>query len=152
MTNEPNPTDDSSHTDDLDTPEGVLSPADLAVDDTVEKLEPGRHVVPTGGTDDHPAGMHPRRANDGEPVNHTESASSTGERGADRTVTSADAYAAMVTIQTPDGINTTRVETDDVRELFDELLLWHVEQLAPDANPEKALSVLVQSSSLPLDQ
>lgn len=154
MTDEPNHTDDSSHTDDRDTPEGVLSPTDLDVDDTVEKLEPGRYVVPTDDGGDRPTSMGTRRPDDSEPTNHTESASTSPENGlaADRADTSAAAYAATVTVQTPDGVDTVQIGANDVRELFDELLLWQVEQLAPEVDPEKALSVLLQSSSLSLDR
>lgn len=154
MTDEPNPTDESNHTsesshagepnptDDLDAPEGVLSPTDLDLDDAVEELDPGRYVVPTDDADDRPTGTHTRGSDRGV------STPSGDDNGDAEAPASSAAYAATVTMRTPDGTDATQIETNDVRELFDELLVWHVERLAPDADPEEALKLLVRSSSL----
>lgn len=142
MTEKSDHTDEPDNTgehraDGLDTPEGVLSPSDLDIDDSLEELEPGRYVVSTDA--DGSASRH-RLGDDGR----------TSPEGADD-VSAPAAYVATVAIRTPDGTDTTQITTNDVSELFDELLVWQVKQLAPGVDPEKALSVLLRSSSLALE-
>lgn len=117
-----------------ETPEGVLSPSDLDFDGEVTPLEENRFVVaPDGDIDPSEASSSPSERRQGD----TESVP-----------LPSGAYAAAVTMRTPEGTRTTQVSTNDVRELFDELLLWYVEGMAPEADPEEALSVLLSESSL----
>lgn len=124
----------------MNTPEGVLTPGELDVSDEVKEIEPGRTVVPT---DDSPS----------QSTQHTEQTTTVESRSAidshgSRNLDSDSAYAVNISIQTPNGIQTTLIETDDVRELFDNLLVWQVSQIAPDTNPKEALLTLIRSSSL----
>jgi len=119
-----------------ETPEGVLDPAELETPDEVTELSDNRFVVAPDDSSD------VRRAN---PTQNTP------EDDTDDAPLPSGAYAAAVTMRTPDGTRTTQVSTNDVRELFDELLLWYVEGMAPEADPEEALSVLVGESSLSLE-
>ncbi|MUV86050.1 hypothetical protein GJ631_05540 [Natronomonas sp. CBA1123] len=117
-------------------PEGVLDPAELGTPDEVTELSDNRFVVAPDDSSDvrrsNPAQNAPKDDTDDAPL-------------------PSGAYAAAVTMRTPDGTRTTQVSTNDVRELFDELLLWYVEGMAPEADPEEALSVLVRESSLSLE-
>lgn len=119
-----------------ETPEGVLDPAELGTPDEVTELSDNRFVVAPDDSSD---------------VRRSNPAQNTPEDDTDDAPLPSGAYAAAVTMRTPDGTRTTQVSTNDVRELFDELLLWYVEGMAPEADPEDALSVLVRESSLSLE-
>lgn len=133
--------DDSPTSDRIDeTPEGVLNPSEVGPPDEVTELAENRFVVtPDGESPPKTAGDDPETAADAEGDDTDEAPLPGG------------AYAAAVTMRTPEGTRATQVSTNDVRELFDELLLWYVEGMAPNANPEEALSVLVRESSLSLE-
>jgi hypothetical protein len=119
-----------------ETPEGVLDPAELGAPDEVTELSDNRFVVAPDDSSD---------------VRRSNPAQNAPEDDTDDAPLPSGAYAAAVTMRTPDGTRTTQVSTNDVRELFDELLLWYVEGMAPEADPEEALSVLVRESSLSLE-
>jgi len=133
--------DDGRVGDRLDeTPEGVLSPAELGPPDEVTELAENRFVVaPDGDSSPNAAGEDAAIAATSENDDTDEAPLPSG------------AYAAAVTMRTPEGTRATQVSTNDVRELFDELLVWYVEGMAPTADPEEALSVLVRESSLSLE-
>jgi len=106
--------------------EGVLSPEDLELEETV-KLDENRHVVPVDDTDDDL--RTPR--------------SDTSEDGAYETE---KAYSVTATVRTPDGEEGFETASNDVTEFFEEFVCWYVSRIAPDEEPEDALEVLVESS------
>ncbi|WP_178917316.1 hypothetical protein [Natronomonas gomsonensis] len=121
-----------------ETPEGVLSPTELGPPDEVTELAENRFVVaPDGESSPH--------------VADEDTAAATESDDTDEASLPSGAYAAAVTMRTPEGTRATQVSTNDIRELFDELLVWYVEGMAPNADPDEALSVLVRESSLSLD-
>lgn len=124
----------------MNTPEGVLTPGELDVSDEVVEIESGRTVVPT----DDSAGSQVQQTQKDEFA--YPQADEDTENGP--ALDSNSAYAVNISVQTPDGIETTLIETDDVRDFFDELLLWQVSQIAPDTNPKEALVTLIRSSPL----
>lgn len=120
-----------------ETPAGVLSPDELGPPEEATELAENRFVV----------------TSDGEAPAESNASDDSADTGDDTEAAPLPngAYAAAVTMRTPEGTRATQVSTNDVRELFDELLLWYVEGMAPDADPEAALSVLVRESSLSLE-
>jgi hypothetical protein len=148
MTRNPNEDDestraprDSPEDNRLDeTPEGVLSPSELGPSDEVTELAENRFVVTPDGDAPMSSGADPDATDD-----------ATSQDDIDEAPLPSGAYAAAVTMRTPEGTRATQVSTNDVRELFDELLVWYVEGMAPEADPEEALSVLVRESSLSLE-
>jgi hypothetical protein len=148
MTRNPNEDDestrapsDSPEDNRLDeTPEGVLSPSELGPSDEVTELAENRFVVTPDGDAPMSSGADPDATDD-----------ATSQDDTDEAPLPSGAYAAAVTMRTPEGTRATQVSTNDVRELFDELLVWYVEGMAPEADPEEALSVLVRESSLSLE-
>lgn len=148
MTKDSNETDDSEG--DIDdnfdrsqfdeTPKDVLSPSELGPSDEVTELAENRFVVTPDGDAPMSSGSDPDATDD-----------ATSRDDTDEAPLPSGAYAAAVTMRTPEGTRATQVSTNDVRELFDELLVWYVEGMAPEADPEEALSVLVRESSLSLE-
>jgi hypothetical protein len=137
-------TDDTTEgpTEDVDTPEGVLSPEDLELPDDVAELEEGRYVVPT----DENEGSAPSPTASRADADADANADDQTEREPVEALSGA--YAVAVTMRTPEGTDAIQLATDDVRDLFDELLVWYAERLAPGTDPEEALSVLLSESSL----
>lgn len=139
-------TDDSTEPHRDDTPEGVLSPDDLELTEDVAELDDGRYVVPT---DEDGQRATTSTGNAPSPSGTTSDRATAGNQAPTEGLSGA--YAAAVTMRTPTGTDATQVETNDVRELFEELLVWYAEQMAPGDDPEDALSVLLAQSSLSVE-
>lgn len=140
-------TDDTTDERLEETTAGVLSPDELELPDDVAELDEGRYVVPTEEGDRPSVGEADAPAPT--PTDGPDAESSAAEGRP--TAALSGAYAAAVTMRTPEGTDATQVETDDVRELFEELLVWYAEQMAPGNDPEEALSVLLAESSLSVE-
>lgn len=56
-------------------------------------------------------------------------------------------YAFDLAAKEGDGVERTRIASDDVRAAFDGLLRWYAARVAPDRPPERVLSVLARESA-----
>lgn len=117
---------------------GVLSPDEL-VPENVQQIDETTHVVPvdrSGSDDTDRLDTQPDR-----PSVRNDQTESAGDPAA---------FAATTEIRTPDGRSTLTARSDHIDRFFDELVLAVLDTLAPADDPETALAVLLEASSLPV--
>ena len=125
---------------------GVLSPDELALDDEhVRQLDDDRYLVSTGGTaSSSSSGGQARRArSDGGQVVTDGSPSPT-----EALAKSSAGFGVDLAVKTEAGVSRRRVTSNDIREVFTEMLRWYALQLDSDADPAETLAVLRAASAL----
>lgn len=150
-TNEPNSNDTPDERaraadDPSGSPEGILSADDLALEDDehVRSIGDDRFLVATGGggSSRRDSGRQPTRSDGGRQV--TDGSPSPTEALA----ASSAGFGVDVTVKTEGGVSRRRVTSNDVREVFTEMLKWYALQLDSDSDPAETLSVLRAASAL----
>ena len=151
-TNEPDTNDttaDGARSDGTD-PErsgDVLSPDELALDDDehVRPLGDDRFLVSTGGgapSSSRGGRTRPTRSDGGQVV--TDGSPSPTEALAK----SSAGFGVDLTVKTEAGVSRRRVTSNDIREVFTEMLRWYALQLDSNADPAETLAVLRAASVL----
>lgn len=115
-----------------DSEEGVLSPSDLDIadDDRVAEIEDGRYVVATGDGPPDPSGRD--------------------ERDPLPTETGNARYGIDVEASVDGTVSRHRVRSDDIVDLFSDLVRWYATQVDDELDPERVLGILVAESELPI--
>ncbi|MFC6904531.1 DUF7500 family protein [Halalkalicoccus tibetensis] len=115
-----------------DSEEGVLSPSDLDIadDDRIAEIEDGRYVVATGDGPPDPSG---RREPEPAPT----------ESGDAR-------YGIDLEVSVDGDDSRYRTRSNDIVDLFSELVRWYATQIDDDLDPERVLGILVAESELPI--
>jgi hypothetical protein len=134
---------DSSASDDSGT---VLSPDELALDDeNVRSLGDDRFLVTTDGTASTPTdgGRARRTRSDGGQVVTDGSPSPT-----DALAQSSAGFGVDLAVKTEAGVSRRRVTSNDIREVFTEMLRWYALQLDSESEPAETLAVLRAASEL----
>jgi hypothetical protein len=108
--------------------DAILSPEDLELEET-ERIDENRHVVPV--------------EDEG-----SEETISERKTARDRMSETQKAYIMTATVRTPDGEGSFETASNDVTEFFEDFLRWYLSRITYDEEPEEALRVLVESSSL----
>jgi hypothetical protein len=125
---------------------GVLSPDELTLDDDehVRQLDDDRYLVSTGGTASSASGgrARPTRSDGGQVV--TDGSPSPTEALAK----SPAGFGVDLAVKTEAGVSRRRVTSNDIREVFTEMLRWYALQLDSDADPAETLAVLRAASEL----
>jgi hypothetical protein len=150
-TNEPDTTDttterprgDRSRPDDS---RGVLSPDELALDDEhVRSLGDERYLVTTDGTAspvNDGGQVRPTRSDGGRVV--TDGSSSPTEALAE----SSAGFGVDLAVKTEAGVSRRRVTSNDIREVFTEMLRWYALELDSESDPAETLALLRAASEL----
>jgi hypothetical protein len=127
--------------------DGVLSPEDLAIeaDEHVRSIGDDRFLVSTGGG----SSSRPPRGRPAEPR------SDGGQVVTDRSPSPTEALAESdagfgvdMAVKTGDGVSRRRVTSNDIREVFTEMLRWYAVCLDESADPAETLSYLRVASEL----
>ncbi|NHN41645.1 hypothetical protein G9C85_08370 [Halorubellus sp. JP-L1] len=151
-TNEPDTNDataDRSRSDRASAEESgeVLSADELALDDdeNVRQLGDDRFLVTTDGTASPPSsGGRPRPTrSDGGRVVTDGSPSPT-----DALAQSSAGFGVDLAVKTEDGVSRRRVTSNDIREVFTEMLRWYALELDSESEPAETLAVLRAASEL----
>ena len=127
---------------------GVLSADELTLDDDehVRSLGDGRYLVSTDevGPSSTPTGGRPRptRSDGGRPV--TDGSPAPTEALAQ----SSAGFGVDVAVKTESGVSRRRVTSNDIREVFTEMLRWYALQLDEETDPAETLAVLRAASEL----
>jgi hypothetical protein len=150
-TNEPNsnePDDERAPSDEpaSGSTDGVLSPDDLDIegDEHVRSMGDDRFLVATGGGESpRPQRGRPAPRSDGGQVVTDQAPLPTDALAAD------DAgFGVDMAVKTDDGVSRRRVTSNDIREVFTEMLQWYALQLDAETDPAETLSLLRASSDL----
>lgn len=126
----------------------VLSPDELALEDDehVRPIGDDRFIVSTGEPEAaaSPHGGRPHRPrSDGGQVMTDESPSPT-----DALAQSTAGFGVDLAVKTEAGVSRRRVTSNDIREVFTEMLRWYALQLDSESDPAETLAVLRAASEL----
>lgn len=125
---------------------GVLSPDELALDDDehVRQLDDDRYLVSTGGPASSASGGRARPTrSDGGRVAIDGSPSPT-----EALAKSSAGFGVDLAVKTEAGVSRRRVTSNDVREVFTEMLRWYALQLDSEGDPAETLTLLRAASEL----
>ena len=138
-----------------DADEGILTPEDIRVEDRdeVKPLGENRFVVSAGDGDaeaaEHPEDEGGERTRDGKSPDASSPADVPGEP-AERTPLGAVAeqYGIDVRIKVDDDVRTDRITSDNIVEVFEELLLAYANSVDESTSADEVLRILLAESDL----
>jgi len=131
-----------------DRSEDVLSPNELALEDDehVRPIGDDRFIVSTG----EPEAAASPRGGQSRPTRSDGGQAVTGESPSptDALAQSAAEFGVDLAVKTEVGVSRRRVTSNDIREVFTEMLRWYALQLDEETDPAETLAVLRAASEL----